>query len=253
MDEIGLSAGTVALVLLLLILPVLFFLTSRVRAGKAGELRRIAGFEDLSNSVGRSAETGQPLHVSVGVGGVGGLSTAETWTGLSLLTQLADEAASCDTPLIVTVADPTVVPVVQDILRRAAIRRGNPDGYDPTEVRFIAPNPIAYAAGVSGILEREPLTSSVMVGSFGDEYLLMGESGARRGVHQVVGTADPGILAQVYASADETLVGEEMFAAGAYTHKLPIQIGSLLAQDWGRWAVAIAIVVLAIWKILTRG
>jgi len=91
MDEIGLSAGTVALVLLLLVLPVLFFLTSKVRAGKSGNLRQISGLEDLPVSVGLSAETGQPLHVSVGVGGVGGLSTAETWAGLTLLTQLADE------------------------------------------------------------------------------------------------------------------------------------------------------------------
>src|SRR5512136_3087218 len=141
MDEIGLGAGTVALVLLLLVLPILFFLTSKARAGKSGGLRQISGLEDLSSSVGRSAETGQPLHVSVGVGGVGGLSTAETWAGLTLLTQLADEAASCDTPLIVTVADPTVVPIAQDILRRAAIRHGSADGYDPTQVRFIAPIP----------------------------------------------------------------------------------------------------------------
>jgi hypothetical protein len=251
MDETGLSAGTVALVLLLLILPALFLLASRVRAGKAGKLRPIAGLQDLPNSVGRSAETGQPLHVSVGVGGVGGLSTAETWTGLTLLTQLADEAAACDTPLIVTVADPTVLPIAQDILRRASVRHGNPDGYDPTQVRFVAPTPMAYAAGVSGILEREPLAGSVMVGSFGDEYLLMGQAGARRGVYQVIGTADPGTLAQVYATADETLIGEEIFATGAYTRKLPIQIGSLLVEDWARWAVAAAIIILAIWKILT--
>lgn len=252
MDQIGLGAGTVALVLLLLILPILFFLTSRVRAGKSGNLRHIAGLEDLSDSVGRSAETDRPLHVSVGVGGVGGLSTAETWAGLSLLTQLADEAASCDTPLIVTVADPTIVPVAQDILRRASIRHGNPASYDPTQVRFIAPIPIAYAAGVTGILEREPLTGSVMVGSFGDEYLLMGQTGARRGIRQLVGTTDPATLAQVYASADDTLIGEETFTAGAYTRKLPIQIGSLLAEDWARWIVAAAVIVLAIWKILTR-
>jgi len=251
MDEIGLGAGTVAVALLLLLLPILFFLTSRVRAGKSDTLRQIPGLEELPHSVGRSAETGQPLHVSVGVGGVGGLSTAETWAGLTLLTQLADEAASCDTPLIVTVADPTVVPIAQDILRRASIRHGNSAGYDPTQVRFIAPIPMAYAAGVTGILEREPLTGSVMVGSFGDEYLLMGQTGAQRGVHQIVGATDPATLAQVYASADDTLIGEEIFATGAYTRKLPIQIGSLRAEDWGRWVVAAAIVLLAIWKILT--
>lgn len=244
MEEIG-------LVLLLLVLPVLFFLTSRARAGKTGTLRSLPGMEELPRMVGRSAETGQPLHVSVGVAGVGGAATAETWAGLTLLGQLADEAAACDTPLLVTVADPTVLPIAQDILWRAYLRNGNPEGYEPTQVQLIAPDPMAYAAGVAGLLERAPLTASVMVGSFGDEYLLMGEAGARQGIHQTVGTADPRTLPFVYASADETLTGEEIFAGGAYTGRLPIQIGSLLTEDWARWAVSAAILVTAVLKILS--
>jgi hypothetical protein len=243
MEEIG-------LVLLFLILPVLFFLTSRVRAGKAGQVRALPGMEKLSGLVGRSAETGQPLHISVGVSGVGGGTTSETWAGLTLLGQMADEAAACDTPLIVTVADATVLPIAQDILWRAYVRNGNPEGYDPTQVQLVAPDPIAYAAGVTGLLERESLTANLMVGSFGDEYLLMGETGARKGVHQIVGVADPRTLPFVYASADETLVGEEMFAGGAYTTQLPIQIASLLAEDWARWAVIAGILVVTVLKIL---
>jgi hypothetical protein len=242
MEEIGVA-------LLLLMLPVLFFLASRVRAGKAGEVRPLSGLEELPGAVGRSAETGQPLHVSLGVAGVGGSATAETWAGLTVLTQLADEAAACDTPFIVTVADATVLPIAQDILRRAYTRHGNPEGYDATQVRFIAPNPMAYAAGVMGLLERERLTANVMFGSFGDEFLLMGETGARRGLRQVVGAADPQALPFVYASADETLIGEEMFAGGAYTQRLPIQVGSLLAEDWARWAVAVAIILVAVFGI----
>lgn len=243
MEEIGLG-------LLLLSLPVLFFFSSRVRAGKSGELRSLPGLGQLPGAVGRSAETGQPLHVSVGVAGVGGPVTAETWAGLTLLRHLANEAAACDTPLVVTVADPTVLPIAQDILLRAYKRHGNPEGYDPTHVRLIAPNSMAYAAGVVGLVEREPLTANIMVGSFGDEYLLMGEAGARQGVHQVVGSADPQTLPFVYASADETLVGEEIFAGGAYTSRLPIQVASLLTEDLARWFVVLAIVLIAVLKIL---
>jgi hypothetical protein len=240
----------IGLILFLLILPILFFLTSRVKAGKAGGLRSFPEMEELPRSVGHSAETGQPVHISVGVAGVGGPATSETWAGLTLLAQMADDAAACDTPLIVTVADATVLPIAQDILRRAYARHDNPDRYDPTQVRFIAPNPMAYAAGVMGLLEREPVTANAMVGAFGDEYLLMGETGARRGVHQIVGAADPQTLPFVYASADHTLIGEEMFATGAYTSRLPIQVGSLLAEDWARWLVIAAIVVIAAVKIL---
>lgn len=240
----------IGLVLLLLILPILLFLTFRVQAGKGGELRSIPGMEGLPELVGRSAETGQSVHVSVGVAGLGGGMTADTWAGLTLLSQMADEAAACDTPLIVTVADATVLPLAQDIVRRAYLRNGNPEGYDPTQVQLIAPNAMAYASGVAGILEREPLTANVMVGQFGDEYLLMGETGARRGIRQIVGTADPGTLPFAYASADETLIGEEIYAGGAYTAKKPIQIGSLLTEDWLRWLVVAGILVATALKIL---
>lgn len=240
----------ILLVFFLLIWPVLFYLTLRVKAGKAGELRKLPGIPEISQSIGQSAETGRPLHVSVGVAGVGGVATAETWAGLSLLSQIADRAVACDAPLIVTVADPTVLPVAQDIVRRAYARRGNPEGFDPTRVRFIAPVPMAYAAGVMGLLDRQPLMANVMVGAFGDEYLLMGETGARRQIPQVVGTTDPQTLPLVYASADQTLIGEEIFAAGAYTRRLPIQIGSLLTEDWARWAVIAGIVIAAVAKIV---
>jgi len=239
-----------ALVPLLLLLPVLFFLVSRVRAGKAGHLRSVPGLEELSSLVGRSAETGHPLHVSVGVAGVGGLATAETWAGLTVLNELANEAAACDTPLIVTVSDPTILPLAQDLLWRAYQRNANPEGYQPTQVRFVAPEPLAYAAGVAGILQRESLTANIMLGDFGDEYLLMGEAGAQQGIRQIAGTTDPNTLPFVYATSDEALIGEEIFAGGAYTTKLPIQVASLLAEDWARWVVVAGIVVLAVLRIL---
>jgi hypothetical protein len=152
--------------------------------------------------------------------------------------------------LIVTVADATVLPIAQDIVRRAFVRNGNPEGYDPTRVQFIAPNAMAYASGVAGILQREPLTANVMVGQFGEEYLLMGETGARVGVRQIVGTADPITLPFVYASANETLTGEEIYAGGAYTARRPVQVGSLLAEDWLRWLVVAAILVVTALKVL---
>jgi hypothetical protein len=243
MEQIGLAV-------LVLVVAVLFFLAFRVKAGKAGKLRPLLGLEELPGSVGHSAETGQPIHVSVGVAGVAGSATAETWAGLAILDGLATEAAACDTSLIVTVADPTVLPVAQDILRRAYLRSGNPDGYRPDQVRFVAPLPLAYAAGVAGILEREPLIANIMVGSFADEYLLMGEAGARRGLHQIAGAADPRALPFVYATADEAIIGEEMFAGSAYLTRGPIQVASLLVEDWGRWAILLVVVGLALFRAL---
>lgn len=241
--------GEIALVLLLLILPVFFFLTARVRAGKGAHVQPLPSMNALPDLVGLSAEAGRPLHVSVGVEGVGTGSTAETWAGLSLFARIADVAAACGAPLIITVADATVLPIAQDILRRAYVRHGNPGGYDPTRVRLIAPTPIAYAAGVAGLLEREQIAGNVMVGAFGDEFLLMGETGAHRGIRQIAGAADPRTLPFVYASADETLIGEEMFGSSAQETRLPTQIASLIAEDWVRWVVIAAIPIIAAVKV----
>jgi hypothetical protein len=243
MQEIGLA-------LLLLLLPPLFFLAFRVRAGKAGRLRALPGMEELPRLVDRSAETAQPLHVSVGVAGIAGSATAETWAGLAVLDALAKKAAASDTPLIVTVADPTVLPVAQDILRRAYLRSGRPEGYEPTQVRFVGPFPLAYAAGVAGILEREPLMANIMIGSFADEYLLMGETGARRGLRQIAGAAEPRALPLVYATADEALIGEEIFSGSAYLERGALQVASVLLEDWGRWAILLLILGLALIRIL---
>jgi hypothetical protein len=79
----------------------------------------------------------------------------------------------------------------------------------------------------------------------------MGEAGARKGIPQVVGAADPRTLPFVYATADEPLIGEEMFASSSYAGRRPIQVASLLAEDWARWAVIAGIIGLAILKILT--
>jgi hypothetical protein len=65
-----------------------------------------------------------------------------------------------------------------------------------------------------------------------------------------VGATDPQVLPYVHATADEILIGEEMFAGGAYTARLPSQIASLLAQDWARWIVSAGILILAVVKLV---
>jgi hypothetical protein len=89
-----------------------------------------------------------------------------------------------------------------------------------------------------------------MVGQFADEYLLMGEVGAQREIVQLAGSNDPAVLAFMAASADNTLVGEEMYALGAYLSEDPVHIASLRVQDWARVLIAGAIVILVILRVL---
>lgn len=240
--------------LLLLLLPTLYFFIARARAISKTEkplsLRPIEAYESLTHAMGRAAETGRPIHVSVGTGGVGDATTVESMAALTLLDQLAQKAAAYDAQPIVTTADPVLMIAAQDRVRRAYAQRDFLSGYNATRTRLIAPDATAYAAGVMDMLSNEALSGNVMLGAFGDEYLLMGEVGAMKGLSQIAGATDPAVLPFVFATTDKPLLGEEIFAAGAYLGKLPSHVGSLLAQDWTRVLLILVIVIGVILKSL---
>jgi hypothetical protein len=240
--------------LLLLLLPTLYFFMARARAqrraGKPFGLRPIAAIESLTRAMEQAAETGQPVHITLGSGGIGDASTAESTAALLLLDHLAQRAASYNAQPIVTTADPTLMLAAQDTLRRAYMQRGFLAGYAPSKVRMVAPERVAYAAGVMDLIGHERLSGNVLAGSFGDEYLLMGEVGARRGLEQVAGATDPNVLPFVYATTNRPLLGEELFAAPAYLDQKPAHVGSLFAQDWMRGLLILLIIAGAIAKSL---
>ncbi len=240
----GISATqALMLILLLLVLPLLALFASQLRAGKRISLRPIRAYERLGTLIGQSAETGQPVHVSLGVGGIVDPSTAESLAGLALMEHVATESTACGAPLKVTVSDPTLLPLAQDTSRKAWETHPYQYQVQEPEARMIAPDATAYAAGVMDILLGERVAANIMVGRFGPEYLLMGETGVKCRVPQVVGATDPQVLPFVHATADEALIGEEMFTAGAYLRPKVAHIASLRVQDWLRMFLILAILL----------
>jgi len=235
--------ATLLLVVILLLIPALPFLRRKVKLGKGPALRPLSGYAAVQNLIGQSIETGRPIHISVGVQGIGQQSTAQTLAGLTTLEYLAQQTAMYDVSPLVSVADGTALAAAQDVLRRASAAHGQGKRLDPYTVRMIAPEPVAYASGVMGLLSREQVWANVMNGAFGDEYLLMGETGVRKDLQQVAGSANPQALPFMMVAANHVLIGEEMFAAGAYLAGIAGHIASLILQDWMRTIIILLIVV----------
>ncbi len=241
-----------ALVLFLVFLVIFFFVNWFVKRGAAFALRPISGYTVLKGLLGRSAEAGQPVHLSLGISGIGDQFTADTMAALNVLDYLAERGAISASPPIVTCAHPTALPVAQDLMRRAYRRQGYPEEFDPTRVRMIAPDPhlylggqneaFAYAAGTMHILDHQKLVANVMVGNFGSEFLLLGETGARNNLSQVGGTSATQVLPFVYATTNHPLIGEEIYAGGAYLSDKPSHRSSLFAQDVMRWLLVVGLV-----------
>ena len=235
--------SAIALLIVLFSVPLLFYALSRIRAGHKPRLRPLSAFDALSGMSGRAAESGRILHVGLGTGGISGPDTAISLAGLTALENLADQAVASQSRLVVTVADPTLLPAAQEVLRRAYARQGRSDDLSPSQVRLLAPDSTAYAAGIMGILEGENPLANVTIGAFGDEYLLIGETGVKKDLEQVAGTADPAALAFMYTTTHDTLIGEEIFAAEAYLRGSAESVAGLVVQDWWRYLVVLVIVV----------
>ncbi len=230
-----------ALALVAIFLSFVLLARWRLRAGYRPTLRPLSGYETLAASPAESAESGRPIHVSVGAGTLGGAETPQTLAALEIAEALAQPSATVAGRLVVTTASPVVLPMAQAILDRAYNAAGAPDEYDPAQVRFASDQRQAYALAVAGQARRERPVVSAVSGDWGDEYLLMAESQRLAGVPLVAGAANDHTVPFVWATADYPLIGEEIFAAGAYLTRGKAALASLMAQDHMRLVLVLLI------------
>ncbi len=209
-------------------------------------IRPLPAFQDLQNEVKRAAEHGKPIHIALGSGGLGGEDTITSLAGLQVVEALVDAAVAYDVPPIVTVGDPTLLPLAQDVLRRAYERRDLAELYQPSLVRFVAPTPVAYAAGAAHEIAVEDVMTNVIVGHFGPEVSLIADAGARLGLHQLAAAAAPTAVGALYPITARLAVGEELYAAGAQMTGERRYLIGLTAQDILRVMLVIAILLLAV-------
>jgi hypothetical protein len=78
---------------------------------------------------------------------------------------------------------------------------------------------------------REKPAANFLIGHFFAEALILAETGQTTGAIQIAGTADPSQLPFFVAACDYTLIGEELYAAGAYLSREPILLGSIRGTD----------------------
>lgn len=238
-----------------LILYIALWLVSSLRGRyeDVPQFREIPAYEMIRGAMASAAEEGRPVHLSLGTAGIADAFAMETIASLTTLDYLNEQAAVTTNQPLVTTGNPTTLLLAQDIVSRTFAEREQLAEYDPLVVRFIGGiegNAEAYAAGVIDLLDHRYVAANFMLGRFGDEYLVMGEVGARNNIPQVAGTANPTALPFMLASANRVLIGEELFAAGAYLMRLPWHIAGLVAQDAARWIIVWAVIGVALLKTL---
>jgi hypothetical protein len=211
--------------------------------------RHMPPFDALAVDLGRSVEAGTRLHVALGSGSLISNEAAASLIGLSTLSQIATAGSVSDKPPLASSGDGAVALLAQDVLRVAFRQQRAEDRYDPLLGRVTGVGAQGYATGTMHTAPDEDVTATIILGAAGPEAALIAESGARRGT-VIGGTLDIQGQTALYVTADHPLIGEELFASGAYLHVNRAHASSLQAQDILRWLVIATIVALAVVRTL---
>lgn len=226
----------------LIILVGLFVMQNQAKKGKTWNIRRIPGLDAIYEGIGRCVELGRPVHISAGIasGGPGDPDRTAAWPFISYV---AKKCAEVNCRLIATVGRADALPILESVVKEAAIAAGNPEWYNPDDVRYLGENQYVYCAGVMGLLAREQCAMNLIFGMQRGGVILQIESGNLAGAFQIGGMARRSGELGFMALCDYSFLLEDMTAASAYISGDAEKISVIVVQDYVKFAI-IAILIL---------
>jgi len=230
------------LVGILLFLGFLVLNIIRARSGASMYIRPLAGLQALDEAIGRATEMGRPI---LYLPGLGDMSEVGTLASITIMSRVAKKVAELGCAMEVPCYDPMVMAILDGVAREAYQEAGRADEYKPGSVHYVSAQQFAYVAAVTGMMLRERPAANIFMGSFYAEALFLAETGNLTGAIQIAGCDKVTQLPFFVCACDYALLGEELFAAGAYIGREPVQLATIAAQDWAKFLAA-AIVVVAL-------
>jgi hypothetical protein len=213
-------------------------------------LRAIPGLSRLYRALGLSVEDGTRLLVALGGQSLLTRNAGAALAGLSLLRQLSQKASVSDRPPVAVAGDSALAILAQDTLHAGYRAVGAGEFYQAVTGRLAGMTPFSSAAATIPMLSDENISLAVLAGNFGVEAGLLSEAAERSRVLLIGATSDPAGQSVLYATAPETLIGEELFAAPVYVADAPAMSASLILQDILRWLIIVGLLFGSALKIL---
>lgn len=223
---------TILVLLTTLVLTVVLIQVARAQR-RAFVLRRVPAYAAMPMLVSEALEADRTIHFSFGSIAVGGSATPLLLANAEAFNLLANRAVlGTHTPLMTT-SEAATLPLSYDILRRAYRLRRRTDQFRIGAVQWYpeGTRSLAFAAALTTVMGDEQLNANVLMGSFGPELALILEAAARRRQSAIAASDQLEGQAVAFAMSDEKLIGEEMFAGGAYLGGGPAQVGGVVAMD----------------------
>lgn len=197
--------------------------------------RNIPALTQLEKRIGTSVEDGSRLHFSLGRADLVSPRSAASFVTLSLLRRLAALTSASDNPPVATSGDAALNILAQDTLKSAYISSGRVQQYKASSGQLTGLTPFSYASGALPVMAEGKVSTNVLSGGFGIEVGLLTEIAERNGTFSLAAADSLPAQSVLFASAQEPLIGEELYATGAYVKADKTYTTSLRVQDILRW------------------
>lgn len=203
--------------------------------------RRIEAFERLQESLKQSVEKGQRAHVSLGSGNLWGFPAASAFLGLSVLSRIMQTTTISDKHTRTTSGTGIIHILSQDSTLKSFAQSGLEGRYQYDSTQLTGATPYSYASGTLALMLDQEVAVNVFLGHFREEVAIMIDTAEAYGAKTLAGSDDLSAQSIIYITTDLGLIGEELFAAGAYTLAGRMHVASLRIQDLLRWIIVVLI------------
>lgn len=177
--------------------------------------RDLGGLAGVGRAMALAAEAGSTAVLSLGTAGLVRSTEAarriQTLAALPLLDHVARAAARSGVPLRVPTNDPIAALVAGAVLEGAHVRAGSAERSGRSRADYIGEGRVT-AAG-RALADRTPSSAAFVIGSLGEEGILLLDGLAARSSAVTAGTADAGQATSVLLESDHAMIGPEIFLA----------------------------------------
>jgi hypothetical protein len=223
-------------IFIILILSITLVILTLIRKFDRYEIRKIPSLENLRKYIGLSIEQGKKVHFSLGKSKITQVSGQSSLISLASLENVYHLSSMSDRPPMVTSGSGDLSILSKDIIQSSYRKINALDQYEPDYGYLTGPTNFSYLAGAMPESLNDDTSALILIGNFGSEIVLLTDA-ARRKNAMCFGATDS-LLGQaaIYASTDDSVIGEDLFAIPENLSKKPVDKASLHVQDLLRWA-----------------
>ncbi len=211
--------------------------------------RKLKQANKIRHAIGLAVEDGTRLHVSLGNSSVIDTSNSSALVALSTLNRIEQLTSNSDLPPMCTSGNGSLQLLSQNVSRQNTMESNAGDMTNPSLAQMPGITPFSYAVGTMEAMNGSGVSATVLMGNFGPEAGLIYETARNNQVYSLAGSDS--IIAQsvFFATADDTLIGEELYGLPAYLGAQPAHQASLRVQDIFRLILILVLIGSVILKV----